>query len=124
MQGNVSLISRFGSRFYKIVDPGLTKVNIITEKLLSIQITEIFKQAIMTKVIIYMFIYSVLYWHIIGPYQATFGVTDVRKALIEQKLFKAYLGTRVLQDCIESCEAIAFEIKEINDEPGIKAKIF
>ncbi|CAG8724874.1 139_t:CDS:2, partial [Gigaspora rosea] len=34
--------------------------------------------------------------------------------------FEAYLGTRVLQDCIESCEAIAFEIKEINDEPGIK----
>jgi hypothetical protein len=27
---------------------------------------------------------AVLYWHIIDPYQAQFGVTDVRKCLIER----------------------------------------
>ncbi|CAG8659686.1 33256_t:CDS:10 [Gigaspora margarita] len=122
-QGNVGLISRFG-RFYKIVDPGLTKVNIITEKLISVdmkvQITEIPRQAIMTKDNVYVHIDSVLYWHIIDPYQVTFGVTDVRKALIDrtQTTLRHTLGTRVLQDCIESREAIAFEIKEIIDEPA------
>ncbi|RIB30760.1 hypothetical protein C2G38_2151687 [Gigaspora rosea] len=69
----------------------------------SIQIAEIPRQAIMTKTLLY-----------IGIYQATFGVTDVRKALIDQHI----IGTQVLQDCIESCEAIAFEIKEIIDEPA------
>ncbi|CAG8771053.1 3325_t:CDS:10 [Dentiscutata erythropus] len=122
-QGNVGLISRFG-RFYKIVDPGLTKVNIITEKLISvdmrIQITEIPRQAIMTKDNVYVHIDSVLYWHIIDPYQATFGVTDIRRALIDrtQTTLRHTLGTRVLQDCIESREAIAVEIKEMIDEPA------
>ncbi|CAG8714103.1 22250_t:CDS:10 [Cetraspora pellucida] len=123
MQGNVGLISRFG-KFYKIVDPGLTKVNVMTEKLfpvdMRIQITEIPKQAIMTKDNVYVHIDSVLYWHIIDPYQATFGVTDVRRALVDrtQTTLRHTLGTRVLQDCIESREAIAFEIKEIIDEPA------
>ncbi|CAG8577739.1 21386_t:CDS:10, partial [Racocetra persica] len=123
MQGNVGLISRFG-QFYKIVDPGLTKVNIVTENLIPvdmrIQISEIPRQAIMTKDNVYIHIDSVLYWHIIDPYQATFGVTNVRKALIDrtQTTLRHTLGARVLQDCIESREAIAFEIKEIIDEPA------
>ncbi|CAG8713131.1 40893_t:CDS:10 [Gigaspora margarita] len=122
-QGNVGLISRFG-QYYKSVDPGLVKVNVITEDLIKvdvkIQITEIPRQAIMTKDNVYIHIDSIIYWHIINPYQAVYGVTDVRKALIErtQTTLRHTLGARVLQDCIENREAIAYEIKEIIDEPA------
>ncbi|CAG8606845.1 8305_t:CDS:2, partial [Cetraspora pellucida] len=86
-QGTVGLISRFG-QYYKSVDPGLVKVNVITEDLtkvdVKIQITEIPRQAIMTKDNVYIHIDSIIYWHIINPYQAVYGITDVRKALIER----------------------------------------
>ncbi|CAG8442310.1 2202_t:CDS:10 [Diversispora eburnea] len=76
-QGFVGLISRFG-QFYKSVDPGLVKVNVFTEEIqkvdIKIQVTDIPRQAIMTK--------------------------------------------PLLNDCIENREAIAFEIKEIIDEPA------
>ncbi|CAG8542058.1 16881_t:CDS:2 [Rhizophagus irregularis] len=53
-------------------------------------------------------------------YDKVFGIADVRKALIErtQTTLRHTLGTRVLQDCIENREAIAYEIKEIIDEPA------
>ncbi|RIB30761.1 hypothetical protein C2G38_2308289 [Gigaspora rosea] len=54
-------------RFYKIVEPGLTKVSIITEKLISVSIKEIPRQAIMTKDNVYVHIDYVLHWHIIDP---------------------------------------------------------
>lgn len=122
-QGYVGLVSRFG-QFYKSVDPGLVKVNVFTEDLqkvdVKIQVTDIPKQAIMTKDNVYVNIDSIIFWHVINPYQATFGITDVRKALVEraQTTLRHILGTRVLQDCIENREAIAFEIKEIIDEPA------
>lgn len=51
--GTVGLVSRFG-KFYKFVDPGLVKINPVTESLkpmdMTIQITEIPKQEVMTKV--------------------------------------------------------------------------
>lgn len=44
-----------------------------------------------------------------------------------QTTLRHTLGTRVLQDCIENREAIAYEIKEIIDEPasnwGVKVNI-
>lgn len=85
-----------------------------------IQITEIPHQFIMTKDNVYVQIYSIIYWHVVNPYQSMFGIADVRKALIErtQTTLRHTLGTRVLQDCIENREAIAFEIKEIIDEPA------
>ncbi|RIA95440.1 hypothetical protein C1645_688993 [Glomus cerebriforme] len=122
-QGYVGLISQFG-KFYKYVDPGLVKVNVFTENVtrvdVKIQITEIPHQYIMTKDNVYVQIFSVIYWHVVDPYQAMFGIADVRKALIErtQTTLRHTLGTRVLQDCIENREAIAFEIKEIIDEPA------
>ena len=42
----------------------------------------------MTKDNVYVHIDSVIYWHIINPYQATFGITDVRKALIERWVYE------------------------------------
>jgi regulator of protease activity HflC (stomatin/prohibitin superfamily) len=119
----VGLISQFG-KFYKFTDPGLVKVNVFTEDIsrvdIKIQITEIPHQFIMTKDNVYVQIESVIYWHVINPYQAVFGISDVRKALSErtQTTLRHILGTRVLQDCIENREAIAFEIKEIIDEPA------
>ncbi|RHZ88510.1 hypothetical protein Glove_22g70 [Diversispora epigaea] len=122
-QGYVGLVSRFG-QFYKSVDPGLVKINVFTEKLhkidIKIQVTDIPRQAIMTKDNVFVYIDSIIFWHVINPYQATYGITDVRKALVEraQTTLRHILGTRVLQDCIENREAIAFEIKEIIDEPA------
>lgn len=49
-----------------------------------IQIADIPRQYIMTKDNVTVLIDSVLYWHIIDPYQATFGVNNVKKALIER----------------------------------------
>jgi len=123
-QGYVGMVSRFG-KFYKSVDPGLTRINPMTESLhkldIKIQIAEIPKQAIMTKDNVNVQIDSVLYWHIIDPYQALYGVTDVKKALIErtQTTLRHILGARVLQDCIENREAISFEIAEVI-EPAAK----
>ncbi|KAF9106485.1 hypothetical protein BGX27_009140 [Mortierella sp. AM989] len=122
-QGFVGLITRFG-RFYKVVDPGLTKINPMTEKLIKvdikIQIADIPRQVIMTKDNVNVQIDSVLYWHIINPSQATFGVSSVESALIErtQTTLRHILGMRVLQELIENREAIAEEIQEVIDAPA------
>ncbi|KAG0036407.1 hypothetical protein BGZ82_004277 [Podila clonocystis] len=122
-QGYVGLITRFG-KFYKIVDPGLTKINPVTEKLIrvdiKIQIADIPQQVIMTKDNVNVQIDSVLYWHIINPSQSTFGVSDVKAALIErtQTTLRHILGMRVLQELIENREAIGEEIQEVIDVPA------
>ncbi len=81
------MITRFG-KFYKIVDPGLTKINPVTEKMIKvdikIQIADIPQQVIMTKDNVNVQIDSVLYWHIINPSQSVFGVSNVQAALIER----------------------------------------
>lgn len=70
------------------LDPGLTKINPVTEKLIrvdiKIQIADIPQQVIMTKDNVNVQIDSVLYWHIINPSQSVFGVSDVKAALIER----------------------------------------
>jgi len=117
-QGYVGLISRFG-KFYKCSDPGLIKINPFTERIdridVKIQIQEITRQIIMTKDNVNISLDAVLYWHIIDPYQAMFGVSDVTKCLIERTrtTLRHVLGSRVLQDCIENREAIASEIEDI-----------
>ncbi|KAI1307871.1 hypothetical protein EDD11_004373 [Mortierella claussenii] len=122
-QGYVGLITRFG-KFYKIVDPGLTKINPITEKLtkvnIKIQIADIPQQVIMTKDNVNVQIDSVLYWHIVNPSQSVFGVSDVESALIErtQTTLRHILGMRVLQELIENREAIGEEIQEVIDTPA------
>ncbi|KAG0298952.1 hypothetical protein BGZ98_010407 [Dissophora globulifera] len=122
-QGNVGLITRFG-KFYKIVDPGLTKINPLTEKMvkvdIKIQLADIPQQVIMTKDNVNVQIDSVLYWHIVNPSQSTFGVSDVKSALIErtQTTLRHILGMRVLQELIENREAIGEEIQEVIDAPA------
>lgn len=86
-QGKVGLVEKFG-KFYKCVDPGLVKVNPVTENLrkidITIQVTEIPKQDVITKDNVSVNLESVVYWHIVDPYQAVYGVTDVNHALVER----------------------------------------
>lgn len=117
-QGYVGLVTRFG-KFYKCVDPGLVKINPVTEKVLKvdikIQISEIPEQEIMTQDNVNVKIESVLFWHVMDPYQSQYAVTDVERALTErtQTTLRHILGGKVLQDAIENREAIAGEIQDV-----------
>ncbi|GAB5588761.1 hypothetical protein Unana1_03661 [Umbelopsis nana] len=123
-QGHVGLVSRFG-KFYKCVDPGLVKINPVTEKVrkvdIKIQISEIPEQEIMTQDNVNVKIESVLFWHIIDPYQSQYAVTDVERALRERTMttLRHILGLKVLQDAIENREAISAEIQDVI-EPSAK----
>ncbi|KAI7824838.1 hypothetical protein BC939DRAFT_449360 [Gamsiella multidivaricata] len=122
-QGTIGLVTRFG-RYYKTVDPGLIRLNPYTEQVqkvdMRVQISHILNQVIMTKDNVNVQIDSIIYWHIINPYQALYGVSDVRVALIERTktTLRQSLGARVLQDIIENREQLAHEIQEIIDAPA------
>ncbi|KAJ1555126.1 hypothetical protein HK405_003187 [Cladochytrium tenue] len=122
-QGSVGLITRFG-KYYRSVDPGLWNINVLTEKLKSVdvkvQIEVMPQQLVMTRDNVQVTIDSVLYWEIVDPYTASFLVSDVRRALIErsQTTLRHIFGGRTLQDCIEKRETIAHEIQEIIAEPA------
>jgi erythrocyte band 7 integral membrane protein len=120
-QGEVGLITRFG-QFYKAVDPGLVKVNVISEKLhtveVRIQVLDVPHQVCLTKDNVNIKLSSVLYYHIISPHKAKFGVTDVITALMErtQTTLRHVVGARVLQEIVERREEVAASIQEIIDE--------
>jgi len=120
-QGNVGLVTKFG-RFYRAVDPGLVKINPLSEKLtqvdVKIQICEVPQQVCMTKDNVTVQLTSVIYYHITSPHKTTFGVSNVRMALIErtQTTLRHVVGARVLQDVIERREEIASSIGEIIED--------
>ncbi|KAH0555955.1 hypothetical protein GP486_006100 [Trichoglossum hirsutum] len=120
-QGNVGLITKFG-RFYRAVDPGLVKVNPLSEKLIQvdvkIQIVEVPKQVCMTKDNVTVHLTSVIYYHITSPHKAAFGITNIRQALVErtQTTLRHVIGARVLQEVIERREEIASSIGEIIED--------
>ncbi|KAK0673502.1 hypothetical protein QBC41DRAFT_361817 [Cercophora samala] len=120
-QGNVGLVTKFG-KFYKAVDPGLVKVNPLSETLIQvdvkIQIVEVPKQVCMTKDNVTVNLTSVIYYHIVAPHKAAFGITNVRQALIErtQTTLRHVVGARVLQDVIERREELAQSIGEIIED--------
>ncbi|KAJ2825799.1 hypothetical protein FBU31_003606 [Coemansia sp. 'formosensis'] len=122
-QGRIALVSRFG-RYYKTSDPGLVSVNPLTESLFyvdtKIQIASLEGLPIVTKDNVSVGIDAVLYWHVTDPYQTTFGVSDVKRALIErtQTTLRAVLGGRDLQDLIENRDTIASAITEIIEQPA------
>ncbi|KAG0255962.1 hypothetical protein BG011_004831 [Mortierella polycephala] len=122
-QGTIGLVTRFG-RFYKIVDPGLTRLNPYTEHCLKVdmrvQISNIPNQVIMTKDNVNVHIDSIIYWHVIDPVQASYGVSDMRMALVERTktTLRQVLGARLLQEIIENREQLAHEIQTIIDEPA------
>lgn len=120
-QGNVGLVTKFG-RFYRAVDPGLVKINPLSEKLIQvdvkIQICEVPQQVCMTKDNVTVQLTSVIYYHITSPHKAAFGISNVRQALIErtQTTLRHVVGARVLQDVIERREEIAASISEIIED--------
>ena len=139
-QGNVGLVTKFG-RFYRAVDPGLVKINPLSEKLIQVDVkiqivgklrrtyhlgripclqatAEVPKQICMTKDNVSLHLTSVIYYHIVSPHKAAFGISNIRTALIErtQTTLRHVVGARVLQDAIERREEIAQSIGEIMDE--------
>ncbi|KAK5678830.1 hypothetical protein LTS10_008485 [Elasticomyces elasticus] len=120
-QGNVGLVTKFG-RFARAVDPGLVKVNPLSEQLIQvdvkIQIVEVPKQVCMTKDNVNLSLTSVIYYHIVAPHKAAFGISNIRNALVErtQTTLRHVIGSRVLQDVIERREEIAQSIREIIDD--------
>jgi len=117
-QGSVGLVSRFG-QFYKSVDPGLVQLNICTESLqivdVKIQIIPIGRQMVITRDNVNCEIDSVIYYQINNPYRSAFGISDLRKALVEraQTTLRQVVGARAVQSVVTEREAIAFEIAEI-----------
>jgi len=117
-QGSVGLVSRFG-HFYKAVDPGLVNVNVCTESLrvvdVKIQISPIGRQTVITRDNVNVEIDSVIYFQIVNPYRAAFGISDLRQALTEraQTTLRHVVGARAVQSVVTEREAIAFEIAEI-----------
>ncbi|KAI1136628.1 stomatin-like protein [Hypoxylon sp. FL0543] len=120
-QGNVGLVTKFG-KFYKAVDPGLVKINPLSERLIQvdvkIQIVEVPRQVCMTKDNVTVDLTSVIYYHITSPHKAAFGIANMRQALIErtQTTLRHVVGARVLQDVIERREEIAQSIREIIED--------
>ncbi|KAL9107443.1 MAG: hypothetical protein Q9227_007640 [Pyrenula ochraceoflavens] len=120
-QGNVGLVTKFG-RFSRAVDPGLVKINPLSERLIQvdvkIQIVEVPKQVCMTKDNVTLNLTSVIYYHIISPHKAAFGIANIRQALVErtQTTLRHVVGARVLQDVIERREEIAQSIGEIIED--------
>ncbi|KAB8230451.1 slipin family protein [Aspergillus alliaceus] len=120
-QGEVGLVSKFG-RFERAVDPGLVKVNPLSERLtavdVKIQIVEVPRQVCMTKDNVNLNLTSVIYYQIISPHKAAFGISNVRQALVErtQTTLRHVIGARVLQDVIERREEIAQSTAEIIED--------
>lgn len=120
-QGEVGLVTRFG-RLERAVDPGLVRVNPFSERLVTvdvkIQIVEVPKQICMTKDNVQVHLTSVIYYHIVSPHKAAFGITDIRQALVErtQTTLRHVVGARLLQDVIERREEIAQSISEIIED--------
>jgi regulator of protease activity HflC (stomatin/prohibitin superfamily) len=72
----------------------------------------------MTKDNVTLNLTSVIYYHIISPHKAAFGISNIRQALVErtQTTLRHVVGARVLQDVIERREEIAQSIGEIIEE--------
>ncbi|BGP18955.1 hypothetical protein JCM10213v2_007035 [Rhodosporidiobolus nylandii] len=117
-QGSVGLVTRFG-RFSRAVDPGLVKINPLSEKLsrvdVKIQTAEIPRQTVLTKDNLQVDIESVLIYHINNPYRAAFGINNLRAALIErsQTTLRDLVGGRNLQSILTEREALAAEIEQV-----------
>jgi len=112
-QGNVGLVTKFG-RFARAVDPGLVKVNPLSEHLIQVDVkiqivgessprapnteeechanlvrlssppAEVPRQVCMTKDNVSLYLTSVIYYRITSPHKAAFGISNIRQALIER----------------------------------------
>lgn len=106
----------------KVVDPGLHYVNQWTGALelvdITLMITDIPHQQVMTKDNVQIGIDSVVYWHVIDPFAAKFQVRDIRQSLVERTMttLRHVIGAQELQKVIANRESLAQEIKHIIEE--------
>jgi len=120
-EGQTGLVLKFG-KYSRAVDPGLVKVNPLSEKLqtieVALQIVEVPQQVCMTRDNVNVHINSVIYYHVTNPYKAVFGISNIKTALMErtQTTLRHVLGARVLQEVIERREEVAMSIQEIIEE--------
>lgn len=120
-QGNVGLVTKFG-RFSRAVDPGLVRINPLSERIIQIdvkiQFAEVPRQVCMTKDNVSLYLTSLIYYRITSPHKAAFGINNIRQALIErtQTTLRHVVGSRILQDVIERREEIAQDIRTIVEE--------
>ncbi|KAI9251021.1 band 7 family-domain-containing protein [Phascolomyces articulosus] len=119
-QGTAGLVTRFG-KCYKVVDPGLVKINPVTESIkrvdVTIQITDIPTQEVITKDNVSITIESVMYWRVLAPYDAEYRAEDLMTSLMERArtVLRNVCGQHSFQDLIENRDAISREIqKSIN----------
>ncbi|POS84202.1 SPFH domain/Band 7 family protein [Erysiphe pulchra] len=124
-QGNVGLVTKFG-RFHHAVDPGLIRVNPLSERLIEVDVkiqivVEVPQQVCMTKDNVSVHLTSVICYNIISPHKAAFGISNVRQALIErtQTTLRHVVGARVLQDVIERREELAQSIEDIIEDVAL-----
>ncbi|KAI9189194.1 hypothetical protein H9P43_000622 [Blastocladiella emersonii ATCC 22665] len=116
-QGKVGIIKRFGQATV-MVDPGLYKINVMSESLLAVdiklQVVDMPRQVIMTRDNVSINIDSVLYYVIADPYVATFMIANLRLAITElaQTALRQMIGMRTLQECIELRDSIAHDIEK------------
>lgn len=112
----------FPCSFERSVDPGLVKVNPLSEHLttvdVKIQIVEVPRQVCMTKDNVTLNLTSVIYYQVTSPHKAAFGIANMKQALVErtQTTLRHVIGARVLQDVIERREEIAQSTSEIIEE--------
>ncbi|KAI9224292.1 hypothetical protein BC828DRAFT_373799 [Blastocladiella britannica] len=122
-QGEVGLVTRFG-KCERVVDPGLTFINLATDRLykvdIKLQVVELRRQVVLTKDNVSIEIDSVLYFRVIDPYVAKFMVANVTSALMEraQTTLRQIFGMRTLQECIELRETIAHELESMISGPA------
>jgi regulator of protease activity HflC (stomatin/prohibitin superfamily) len=115
-------VANFVFRFERAVDPGLVKVNPLSERLVTIdvkiQIVEVPRQICMTKDNVTLNLTSVIYYQVVSPHKSAFGISNIRQALVErtQTTLRHVIGARVLQDVIERREEIAQSTSEIIEE--------
>ncbi|RMJ25910.1 Stomatin family [Aspergillus sp. HF37] len=120
-QGEVGLVTKFG-RFERSVDPGLVRVNPLSEHLntvdVKVQIVEVPRQVCMTKDNVTLNLTSVIYYQVTSPHKAAFGISDIKQALVErtQTTLRHVIGSRVLQDVIERREEIAQSTSEVIED--------
>ncbi|ORY90654.1 hypothetical protein BCR35DRAFT_349604 [Leucosporidium creatinivorum] len=120
-QGSVGLVTRFG-QLKSTNDPGLLKLNPFSEKLrivdVKIQLCQIPRQNIITRDNVTVEVDSVVYYHVVSPHKAAFGISDVRLALVEraQTTLRHVVGSRNLQNLLTDREAVAAEVEQIVEE--------
>lgn len=117
-EGEVGMVTTFG-KLSRCIEPGLNYVNTWSEKLYRVNIKTIIRevpaQSCFTRDNVTVVITSVVYYNIIDPQRAIFGIDDIHNAIEErtQTTLRDVIGNRILQDVVEKREEIAEAIEQI-----------